>query len=219
MKIIYLLPPSEGKNIWGAFWKERLSLHFIKPLEIAIHASEKDLKCTGNRYKQGIELNKSIEKCEKLQAINRYSWVMYKAIDHSRMSLNGKKYFEDNFKILSWMYGILSPTDMIGNYKLPIETKWLYKFWETKITDTLNSLDIDYIVDFLPNSYKKMVDWKKLDKKIIRIDFFQKKDWELKKMSHGVKKIKGEYIKNICETNWTKKIFFTVILSLSNNRI
>ncbi len=48
---------------------------------------------------------------------------MYNAIDYHNMNLKGKQYFENNFKILSGMYGIVSPLDMIGNYKLPIETK------------------------------------------------------------------------------------------------
>lgn len=55
------------------------------------------------------------------------------------------------------------------------------------------------IVDFLPGSYAKMISWKDIQAKVLRINFLQKKDGVLKKMTHGVKKVKGEYIKNLCQ--------------------
>jgi cytoplasmic iron level regulating protein YaaA (DUF328/UPF0246 family) len=199
MKIIYLLPPSEGKNTWWIIWAESLSFDFKKPLDIAVYATEKDLKCKDKRYEQGIHLNKNIESSEILPVIERYSWVMYNAINYVWMSGDWKKYFEDYFIILSGMFGLLKPIDNIGNYKLPIETKWLYKFWWESITQTLNNLEVDYIVDMLPWSYAKMIDWKNINAQILRVNFLYEKDWEIKKISHWVKKVKGEYIKNICE--------------------
>ena len=202
MKIIYLLPPSEGKNDKHLFKEHSLSFEFQKPLEIAKNATQKDLKCIGNRFLEWIELNSNILNSQTNFAINRYDWVMYKAIDYENMTSKWQKYFENNFLIFSWMFGILKPNDKIGNYKLPIETKWLYDFWKTKITNTLNELDADVIIDFLPNSYKKMIDKKHLNKKLIEVDFVTEKNWKIQKISHWVKKIKWEFIKEICENNW-----------------
>ncbi len=204
MKIIYLLPPSEGKKSWWEIWTETLSFPFQKPREIANNATQKDLKCSGKRFEEGRELNKNIKNSLILPAIERYSWVMYTAIDYDWMTQQGKDYFKDNFLILSWMYGVLKSDDVIWNYKLPVETKWLYIFWWEKITQALNSENVDIIVDLLPNSYKKLIHENKIKSKIIRIDFYSEKNGELKKISHGVKKIKGEYIKNLCETGWIK---------------
>ena len=200
MKIIYLLPPSEGKNMWWASWNESLSFVFKKPLSIAENASEKDLKCKDKRYEQGIDLNKNIANSQLLPAIERYSGVMYNAIDYVWMSKEWKAYFEDTFKILSGMYGILSPLDTIGNYKLPIETKGLYTFWWEQITEALNDLEADYIVDMLPGSYGKMIHWKNLNATTIRINFLQDTQGELKKITHWVKKVKWAYIKKLCES-------------------
>jgi len=44
-----------------------------------------------------------------------------------------------------------------------------------------------------------MLNWKNLNAKVLQIEFLQNKEGKIKKMTHGVKKIKGEYIKNICE--------------------
>ena len=137
---------------------------------------------------------------------------MYNSIDYFWMSESWKSYFDDNFLILSWMYWLVKAQDKIGNYKLPIETKWLYDYWSLDIAKKIASLDYDVVVNLLPISYAKLL-WlwtncskhrKKLDiiidswKKVININFL-KDDW--KKISHWVKKVKWEWIKDICENS------------------
>lgn len=220
MKIIYLLPPSEGKNTsienvassspykgeelrWGLSVKEKLSFSFEKPTKIAKNATQKDLKCTGKRYEEGREMNKNIENWETMGAIYRYSWVMYSVIAYENMNQKWKAYFNEHFLILSGMYGILKPQDRIGNYKLPIETKWLREFWWEKITDSLNMTDADVIVDLLPGAYKKMINWKNITSQIVKIDFYSWSKNNLKKLTHGVKKVKWEFVKKLCEAWYT----------------
>ena len=195
MKLIFLIPPSEGKNDENLYDNECLSFAFKKPLSIAKNATEKDLKCTWKRYIDAIKLNKNIEKSDTIEAIKRYNWVMYKYIDYDNLNNTSKEYFNDNFLILSGMYGLLKPMDKIWNYKLPIETKTLSWYWKTEIVKVLNTLDCDYIVDLLPDSYKKMIDLNKLNKKIIEVNFLQE-NW--KKLTHGVKIIKWKFVNEIC---------------------
>lgn len=196
MKIIFLIPPSEAKLSSSFYTKEELSFVFKKPLIISKNATEKDLKCTWKRYEESINLNKNIEKSHTIESIKRYDGVMYKSIDYDNFEDSSKKYFNDNFLILSGMYGLLKPMDKIWNYKLPIETKTLSKYWISEITKKLNDLELDYIVDLLPDSYKKMINFNEINTKVIRLNFI-KNNW--KKVSHGVKKIKWEWIKDICK--------------------
>jgi len=215
MKILFLIPPSEGKISWWSFDKESLSFVFEKPCHIATNVSEKDLKCTWERYLEALNLNKSLcdwSQKEFEKAIFRYSWVMYKAIDYKNMSTKWKDFLNKNFLIFSWMYGILKPQDKIWNYKLPLEKSDLYKFWWDKIPEKIIELKPDFIVNLLPINYAKLI-WlgtncsrhkKKLEKilnswiKVINVNFLKK---DGKKISHWVKKIKWEWIKNICENN------------------
>ena len=215
MKVLFLLPPSEWKNKWWNYNKEIHSFDFKKPCDIATLLTEKELKCNWNRFEEWLFLNKTLcswEQKEFEKAIERYSWVMYSAIDYKNMSKSWKKFFEDNFLIFSWMYGIVKPLDIIWNYKLPLEKADLYKFWWDIIPDSIIKLNPDFIVNLLPINYAKLI-WlwtncsrhkKKLEKilnswtKVININFLKK---DGKKISHGVKKIKGEFIKNICENN------------------
>jgi len=210
MKILFLLPPSEWKNNWWNSEKESLSFNFEKPYKIVENATEKDLKCKWERFKEWILLNKTVQKWLFKKSINRYSWVMYNAINYKEMSNLWKKYFEENFLILSGFYWITKPLDLIWNYKLPIETKWLYDFWSTKVLEKIIEEKPKYLVNLLPISYAKLIwiwnKWKKhLEKldliseawiKIININFL-KGDWKL--VSHWVKKIKWKWIKNITE--------------------
>ena len=104
------------------------------------------------------------------------------------------------------MYGLLKPLDKIWNYKLPIDTKGLYAFWEDKIINKLIEIKPDYIVSLLPISYAKMaIVWKWKEKKlsdngikIININFLNEAG---SKIAHGVKKLRWEWIKRICKDN------------------
>lgn len=207
-KILFLIPPSEWKNLENKYEKENLNFVFDRPIYISQNATEKDLKCTWKRYLEAINLNNHIWKSKSFEAINRYSWVMYNSIDFQSMSQKSKLYFQDNFLILSWLYGLVKPMDNISNYKLPVETKWIYEFWWDTIFKEINNMKIDYVVNLLPNSYYKMLFWKtkniekqnlqNMNFSLININFL-KEDW--KKISHWVKKIKWEWIKDICENN------------------
>jgi cytoplasmic iron level regulating protein YaaA (DUF328/UPF0246 family) len=216
MKILFLLPPSEGKNKWWEFKEEKISFSFTRPCELAMNVDEKDLKCKWERFLEWLNLNKNIcnwKTNEYLHAIDRYSWVMFNAIDYVWMKEYWKKFFEENFLILSWFYWIVRPLDKIANYKLPIDTKWLFDFWWETIANNIVELKPDYIVNLLPINYSKLLWLAKcrrhihkrkilLDEgiKIININFLKE---DGKKISHWVKKIKWEWIKNICENNLT----------------
>ena len=204
--ILFLIPPSEGKKMGWKWSSESLSFTFIKPLDISLHASEKDLKCKGNRYEEAMNLNRSIWEWPYMEAIERYSGSMYSAIDYEHMTSKAKSFFRENFIVLSGMYGMVKPSDMIGNYKLPIEARWLYNFWGSSITETLQNMRPRYIVDLLPLSYKKLIHWNTIDTQIVRVDFLSisNPSWEetkqkYKKMTHWVKKVKWKWIKEICE--------------------
>ncbi len=197
MKILFLLPPSEGKNNEWLYSQETLSFSFQKPFDFLQNLWEKDLKCSGKRFLEAQNLNTNIQKWPFLPAIQRYNWVMYNAIWYEKMSKKWQKYFDEHFLIFSGMYGILRPQDLIWNYKLPIEAKNLSLFWKDQMTQTLQNIKADLLIDFLPLSYKKMIDFSRIWKKVLEINFIDTSSW--KKIAHGVKKIKWEYIQYVCE--------------------
>ena len=204
-KILFLIAPSEGKAEWGENKAESLTFDFEKPLDIAISASEKDLKCKGKRYEEALWLNQNIQKSPTLPAILRYNGVMYNHIDYQNMSSKGKKFFDEHFLILSWMYGLLRPQDFIANYKLPIETSGLYQFWREKIIDEIVSLKPQKIYNLLPWSYEKLLCLKKREKnltakgiEIIKPDF---STFAGEKLTHNTKILRWDRIRQLCESD------------------
>lgn len=85
-RLIFLLPPSEGKHPDGRLSEEILSFPHQKPLEIAVGATEKDLKCSGHRYEAAKFLNTHITKSTTLPAIERYDGVMFRALSYMHLS-------------------------------------------------------------------------------------------------------------------------------------
>lgn len=191
-KILFLIPPSESKNPDGKPIPQKLSYIFEKPKNIAENADEKDLKCGGNRLTEAIFLNKNIENSVVLPAISRYNGVMYSAINYENFDKNSQRYFDENMRIISAMYGILKPKDLIGNYKLTASTKGIYAFWGDKIFAKIFEEKPDYIVNFLSGDYEKLFKFaKNTDKfgktKVINVNFLKENG---QKISHGVKPIK-----------------------------
>ncbi len=199
MKLLFLIPPSEGKKHWWNLEKELVTFPYKKPLKIAKHATPKDLKCDWKRYQEWITLNKNIEKWPFMEAIERYDGILYKAINYKNITSLWKTFFEEHFLIVSWMYWLVAPHDSIWNYKLPVETKWLQKFWSKYLTKELHNFQCDALISLLPESYVKVFNTKKLGKPFIQVNFLTLKDGKEIKMAHGSKKVKWEFIRNICE--------------------
>lgn len=169
---LYLLPPSEGKA-WG--WIDASMSCFFDlpvPYEVVKNATSKDLKCTGKRYEEAMMVNQTIASSPVFPAMQRYTGVLYNALGYATMTSEQQQWIDEHVLILSWMFWLVKPTDLIPNYKLPIETKWLRAYRLTQCTDALIAYcqknEVDEIIDLLPGSYQRMIDWKTIHKSSIK---------------------------------------------------
>jgi cytoplasmic iron level regulating protein YaaA (DUF328/UPF0246 family) len=117
---------------------------------------------------------------------------------------------QDKLRILSGLYGILKPLDLIQPYrlemgtKLPIGTKKnLYEFWKETITKALNSeLEKDeLLINLASTEYFSALDSKKLMVPVITPEFKDYKDGKLKMISFFAKKARGLMVRYILDTN------------------
>lgn len=116
------------------------------------------------------------------------------------MSTLGQIYFDEHFAILSGMYGLVRPKDAIANYKLPVECAGLATYWRELLTAHLSNIeDYTHIVNLLPLSYRKMIDFSILKIPVVHVGFQEKLEMHRKKLTHGIKKIRGEFIRRTCE--------------------
>jgi uncharacterized protein len=77
-------------------------------------------------------------------------------------------------RILSGLFGILSPLDLIFPYRLEMGTKFgignhrdLYGYWSEKVTANFNELDNSYLLNCASEEYFSVIDLKKLKAKVI----------------------------------------------------
>lgn len=143
-------------------------------------------------------------------AIYMFDGDVYTGIDAYTIPEEKIDRLQDSLRILSGMYGILKPLDLIQPYRLEMGTKLsiesnedLYELWKDKITSQLNSeLDTDEIfVNLASQEYFKAVDSKKLNAEIISPVFKDFKNGKLKIISFYAKKARGLMVRYILDQN------------------
>lgn len=117
---------------------------------------------------------------------------------------------QDSLRILSGLYGILKPLDLIQPYRLEMgtqisigESKNLYEFWKTTITKALNKelKKEELFINLASNEYFSAVDVKSLKVPVITPEFKDYKDGKLKTISFFAKKARGMMVRYIIDTN------------------
>ena len=116
---------------------------------------------------------------------------------------------QDKVRILSGLYGVLKPLDVIYPYRLEMGTKLpvtaakknLYQFWGSKIADFLNAEEAEVIVNAASSEYFKAVDRKKLKARVITTVFKEFKNDEYKIIMVFAKKARGMMARYIVENN------------------
>lgn len=117
---------------------------------------------------------------------------------------------QDTLRILSGLYGLLRPLDLIQPYRLEMGTqlklgrkKNLYEFWKKQLTEELNSeLEEDELfVNLASNEYFGAVDEKQLKVPVITPIFKDWKNDKLKVISFFAKKARGSMVRYIINTD------------------
>lgn len=134
------------------------------------------------------------------QAILAFTGDVYTGIDAPTFNDDDFLYAQDNLRILSGLYGILKPMDLIQAYRLEMGTKLenqlgnnLYKFWGNIISDNINTLlkDKNYLINLASQEYFKSVNSKVISKPIITPIFKDFKNGKYKIISFYAKRARG----------------------------
>jgi cytoplasmic iron level regulating protein YaaA (DUF328/UPF0246 family) len=117
---------------------------------------------------------------------------------------------QDKLRILSGLYGLLKPLDLIQPYRLEMGTqlpvgdnKNLYEYWKTKLTAALNKelKRKELFVNLASNEYFSAIDAKALKVPVITPEFMDFKDGKLKMISFFAKRARGMMVRYIIDTN------------------
>ena len=135
------------------------------------------------------------------QAILAFKGDVYQGLDAQSMSAGELAWAQDNLRILSGLYGLLRPLDLMQPYRLEMGTRYsnargsdLYKFWGNVITDEINKVLVGktpVLLNLASNEYFKSVQTNDIKGQIISPQFMDKKDDKYKIISFYAKKARG----------------------------
>jgi hypothetical protein len=136
------------------------------------------------------------------QALFAFKGDVYIGLDAYSMTERNLEFAQDHLRILSGLYGVLRPLDLMQPYRLEMGTRLgtsdasnLYQFWDNKITDTLNKQlrqsSSRVLVNLASNEYFKSVKPKNLDAEVITPVFKEHKNGAFKVLSFFAKKARG----------------------------
>lgn len=148
------------------------------------------------------------------QSVLAFKGDVYTGLDAESLSDEQLAFAQQHLRILSGLYGLLRPLDLMQAYRLEMGTRFanqrgkdLYQFWGDRITNKLNkemdALGSDVLVNLASNEYFKSVNTRKIKGYIVTPVF---KDWKgdkYKIISFYAKKARGLMCRYIIDNNIT----------------
>jgi cytoplasmic iron level regulating protein YaaA (DUF328/UPF0246 family) len=146
------------------------------------------------------------------QSIYAFSGDVYRGLDPYTIDEGKIEFMQNSVRIISGLYGLLKPLDLIQPYRLEMGTKMqvdnnknLYEFWRRKITTQLNSeLDENEpVLNLASNEYFKAIDRKVIETAIYTANFKQLKNGGYKTIAIFSKKARGMMTRYIIDNHIT----------------
>lgn len=143
-------------------------------------------------------------------AVYAFNGDVYRGLDAYNIPEEKLDTLQNTVRILSGLYGVLKPTDLVQPYRLEMGTKMpvgvkknLYEFWKKDITKALNEEleDGELFLNLASNEYFKAVDTKALKVLVITANFKDFKNGEYKMISFFAKAARGMMARYIVDTN------------------
>jgi hypothetical protein len=149
------------------------------------------------------------------QALFAFKGDVYTGLDAYTMTDQNLAFAQDHLRILSGLYGVLRPLDLMKPYRLEMGTrlstsegKNLYEFWDMQITDAVNkqlkAIESDTLINLASNEYFKAVKARNVKGQIITPAFKDYKNGEYKMIGFFAKKARGLMTRFIIDNEITQ---------------
>ena len=146
------------------------------------------------------------------QSIYAFSGDVYRGLDSYTIGEDKIDFMQNSVRIISGLYGLLKPLDLIQPYRLEMGTKMpvddnknLYEYWRQKITNQLNKelANDEPVLNLASNEYFKAIDTKVVKNIIYSSNFKQLKNGDYKTIAIFSKKARGMMTRFIIDNNIT----------------
>lgn len=135
-------------------------------------------------------------------AIFAFNGDVYQGLEALSLSETDLDYAQTHLRILSGLYGVLAPLDLMQPYRLEMGTKLantrgkdLYQFWHDTVTLELNqqleAVNANFLFNLASQEYFKVIKPKQLARPIIDVQFKDFKAGQYKIISFYAKKARG----------------------------
>jgi len=158
--------------------------------------------------------NKKFTEKNAKQAVLAFKGDVYTGLDAESFSAADFKFAQKHLRILSGLYGLLRPLDLMQPYRLEMGTKLetdrgknLYEFWGSTITEGLNKqlkkTKSEHLINLASNEYFRSVKPKELNAEIITPEFKEYKSGDYKMIGIYAKKARGMLSRYIIQNHLT----------------
>lgn len=173
----------------------------LKPKQIMelMHVSKDIAELNVHRYKNWHLADEPTEDVRPAGFL--FTGEVYRGLDIATLSAAELEKAQERLRMLSGMYGLLRPFDLMYPYRLEMGTSWqldakhknLYSFWGDKLTKQLKKETEkgELIVNLASNEYAKAVQWKDLKRPVIAPNFKEFKNGEYKMVMVFAKHARG----------------------------
>lgn len=197
--------PCDKEKSYPRFQKETLELIGVlrekSPEEIQelMSLSENLAELNVSRYQK---FAKSKNSKRAKQAVYAFKGDVYLGLEAEELSDEDIVYAQDHLRILSGLYGLLRPLDLIQPYRLEMGTrlafddfKTLYNYWADRIVAQVNR-DLKrqgdkILLNLASQEYFKAIDRPSLKAKVVNVEFLDQKNGKYKVISFFAKKARG----------------------------
>lgn len=135
-------------------------------------------------------------------AFATFAGDVYDGLKANELNSNQINIADNQVRILSGLYGVLKPTDIIMPYRLEMGTQLkgrsfnsLYDFWKIKLTkylmQELRLFKKKTIVNLASVEYSKAIDFRRLDSIVVNPFFLEFKNGDYKFISINAKRARG----------------------------
>lgn len=186
---------------------QKLKKLSAKKIGKMMHVSQDIAELNYNRFQHWEKPEKASD--EIVPAVVAFTGEAYRGLDIQNWSEKDFHVAQKNLRILSGLYGILRPLDLIYPYRLEMGTSWavtpkttnLYKFWGTKLAKSLNeeTENDEVIINLASAEYFKAIDKKTLKAKLITPVFKEFKNGEYKMIMTFAKNARGSMSRYIIQ--------------------
>ena len=184
-----------------------------KDLQNLMGVSDKIAELNYNRYQN---FNKT---ANLYPAISIFAGEVYNGLQAKNFSGQELDFANQHLRILSGLYGILKPLDLIKAYRLEMGSKLqskygknLYDFWKNKITDYINNTQTNTVINLASTEYFSVISTTKLRPQIITPLFKEYKNNSYKTIMMYAKKARGLMARHIIKNkiqDWKKLMIFS----------